>query len=237
MTTYFISDLHLNADESEITQLFYQFCKTLKPGDQLYILGDFFNAYIGDDACSSYDNEIIKQLAQLSSQGITLFMLYGNRDFLMRKKFFKKTGINLLKDKTIIKLNQQKILLMHGDTLCRSDKKYLRYRKIVRNPLTQFIFLHLTKNFRLKIAKKLRQQSHKRFDRTKQLIDVTEAYVIDVMRQYNCDMLIHGHTHAPAAHQLTVNGKEVTRLVLGAWHKHAIIGKGEMNSIKLIQFP
>ena len=235
MTQYFISDLHLNAGENKITELFTRFCQSLQSGDSLYILGDFFNAWIGDDACTDFDKQIMTTLKHLSDGGISIFMMYGNRDFLMKQQFFNACGAKHLTDETVIQL-QQPTLLMHGDTLCGDDKNYLRYRAVVRNHLVQACFLTLPKSLRQRIANKLRRSSYEKFNRTKCLVDVTQAKVVDAMQRHHCQVLIHGHTHAPGVHHFDIDGKQATRYVLGAWHDSASIIKVVDGEITLFEF-
>lgn len=238
MTHYFISDLHLNAEELEIHALFLAFIQALTSGDRLYILGDFFNAWVGDDAMTPFDKQVQSELKSLVCKGVKIFMLYGNRDFLMRENFFTKTGITFLEDETVIELNGKKTLLMHGDTLCTDDKRYLQYRKIVRNPWVQKLFLCLPLTFRRWIANKLRNNSQKYFDRTKKLVDVNQTAVETIMQKYGVSQLIHGHTHLPNAHDFSLSGKPAKRFVLGAWHASASVLKTDLNeALKLIQFP
>lgn len=219
MTTYFISDLHLSPLAPEITALFKQFTASLKPKDTLYILGDFFEAWVGDDAASEFDLHIMEILKTLTNHHIHIFMLYGNRDFLMRHTFFKATGVTFIQDETVIELNNEKILLMHGDTLCTTDIHYQRYRKMVRNRLIQFLFLKLPVNTRKKIALKLRSNSQRRYQENQTMIDVTQKAVMTVMKKHKVSQLIHGHTHNAAVHQFTIDGQIAKRIVLGAWHE------------------
>ncbi len=237
MSIFFISDLHLNAQEPQITQLFHEFTKLLKPSDQLYILGDFFNAWAGDDAITDFDKEIQDHLRTLVNDNIKIYMLYGNRDFLMKESFFKKTGVTFLKDETVINLNGINTLLMHGDELCSDDKNYLRYKRIVRNPLVQTCFLALPKFWRYAIASKLRKNSQQRFDRTKLLIDVNQITVIETMKKQQVCQLIHGHTHVPGIHSFEINNKPATRIVLGAWHEKGSVLKVSDDSLELIEWP
>lgn len=238
MSIFFISDLHLNAYESRITQLFYRFTGLLQSGDQLYILGDFFNAWVGDDAMTNFDRELQSHLQSLTRKNISIYMLYGNRDFLMRDDFFKHAGVMFLEDESIISLNGTKTLLMHGDSLCSDDRSYLRYKRIVRNPLVQRGFLALPKSLRYKIARKLRKDSEERFDRTQLLIDVNQQTVLKAMSKYHVSQLIHGHTHLPGIHHFTNEGNPATRIVLGAWHeKGSVLKCSDSETLELMDFP
>lgn len=223
MSIFFISDLHLNTQEPSITQLFYCFTALLKSNDQLYILGDFFNAWVGDDAATEFDKEIQTHLKTLVNKNIKIYMLYGNRDFLMRESFFKKTGLIFLKDKTVIDIHGIPTLLMHGDDLCSDDKHYLRYKRIVKNPIVQTCFLALPKSWRYLIAGKLRQNSQQRFDRTRVVIDVNQETVIKAMKEHSVYRLIHGHTHIPGIHSFEIDNIPAQRIVLGAWHEEGSV--------------
>ncbi len=233
MTIFFISDLHLNISEPAITQLFYQFTSSVKSNDQLYILGDFFNTWVGDDAITKFEQDIQNYLRALVNKQIKIYFLYGNRDFLLRDSFFKTTGITFLKDETVINLNGVNTLLMHGDSLCSDDKNYLRYKRIVRNPMVQSGFLSLPKSWRYAIAEKLRKNSQQRFDRSKLLVDVNQQTVVDTMKKHRVSQLIHGHTHIPGIHSFTIHTTTpAKRIVLGAWHDKGsvlkVLDNGEM---------
>ena len=238
-TTLFISDLHLSPAEPRITQTFLTFLKTAAArADALYILGDFFEMHIGDDDQSQFMQTIVRALSDFTKSGPPTYFMRGNRDFLIGKKFIEKTGMILLEDPTCIQLYNQKIILMHGDTLCTRDLAHQRFRFWVTKKWVQFIFLHLPLFIRQKIADKIRKKSMESNAMTKlEMMDVVDDAVIDVMKKNNARMLIHGHTHQPNTHLLSVNGAMTKRIVLDAWHKHGqylqVFPDGKMESINI----
>ncbi len=225
--TFFIADLHLEEKRPEITQQFLQFLKRcLFSADALYILGDLFEVWIGDDDDSPLHREVIAALQAVTQQGLPVYFLHGNRDFLIGKKFLKETGCQLLMDETKIMLYNTPVLLMHGDTLCTQDVVYLQARKKGRNRFYQTLFLSLPLFLRKKIADKMRNKSKQHTEVTAgHIMDVTQDAVKQVMHKHNVHFLIHGHTHRPAIHQFSVQHKAYTRIVLGAWHErgHALL--------------
>lgn len=213
-STLFISDLHLNTKQPEITSTFFYFLDHIaNEADALYILGDFFETYIGDDEHTPFITSIVSALTRFTKSGTPVFLMPGNHDFLMGKYFEKKSGVILIPDPTLITLYDQKILLMHGDSLCTNDKKHQRFRKITRNKLIQKIFLSLPISFRQKFANELREKSMER-NKIKSLetMDVNENTVTKTIKKFQATRLIHGHTHKPMLSE--------KRIVLDAWHKH-----------------
>lgn len=221
--TFFISDVHLQENAPEITNLFFRFLDSCDESvDGIYILGDLFETWIGDDDASSYHLSILQALKKITDRGIPIYFLHGNRDFLIGKKFLKQTACQLIKDETKINLYGTPVLLMHGDTLCTLDLSYLKARKILRNRVSLFFFLLLPLKIRQKIAKKLRQKSvqHTQLSPAN-IMDATEEAIYDVMQKHQVLHLIHGHTHRPFVHELSFNQKTAKRFVLGAWHDEA----------------
>jgi UDP-2,3-diacylglucosamine hydrolase len=224
-TTIFISDLHLQENCPEIVQLFLKFLNGLnkrsidnKLVDALYILGDLFEFWIGDDDHTILHKIIIQALKSVS-QHIPIYFLYGNRDFLIGKRFLQASGCQLIKDQTKITLYQQDVLLMHGDTLCTKDITYLKARKKMHNKLIQTLFLLMPLNFRKKIADNLRNTSKLHTSTADaEIMDVTQSEVEKLMEKHQVNFLIHGHTHKPGIHEFLLNDSLSRRLVLGAWH-------------------
>ena len=202
MHTLFISDLHLDDSRPEITQLFMAFLTTkATQSDALYILGDLFETYIGDDEKTALQQQVIQALSALKQTGMPVYLMHGNRDFLIGKSFAKQSQVTLLPDPTIIDLYGTKTLLLHGDTLCTKDIKYLAFRKKVRNVFLQKIFLMLSIKKRLAIAKKARHISEIHNQNTElAILDATPEEIPHIMQKYNVQQLIHGHTHRPAIH-------------------------------------
>lgn len=220
MINFFISDLHLEASRPDITSLFFKFLEDqTKPNQTLYILGDFFEAWVGDDDLTPFNLSIIEALKKATSQGLPIYIMHGNRDFLLGKKFLRASGCKLLPDEFVVNLNGIPTLLMHGDTLCTDDKKYLEFRKKTRSWLgKKIILLHSLKK-RQAMAAHYREQSKKYTSTAPQnIMDVTQHEVARLMQKHNVQHLIHGHTHREAVHSFELNGMPATRTVLGPWH-------------------
>jgi UDP-2,3-diacylglucosamine hydrolase len=221
-SAYFIADLHLDSEDLENHTAFFYFLQHTAPKAQaLYILGDLFDFWIGDDNLSTpFHQRIVQALSQLAAQGTQIFYMQGNRDFLARHRFAQAAHLTLLADPTIVTIADRSLLLSHGDLLCTKDKNYLKLRTIVHHPVIQWVFLALPKSWRQQIArhiqKKGRQQAGYKMAYT---LDVTEEAVQHWLQRYQSTVLIHGHTHRPAKH-LYPNG--ATRWVLPDWSK----GKG-----------
>lgn len=219
--TLFISDLHLAKDQMHLTQLFLDFLENQAcKADALYILGDLFEAWIGDDDLSEYNLKIITALRQFTDSGIPTFFMNGNRDFLISNQFAQMTGCQLLTDPISIELYGKQIILSHGDLLCTADKKHLKYRHYAYNPKYNRYFLMLPLAIRRITANIIRTLSQ---NRQKSLInyvmDVTDEAVKNFFNQHNADILIHGHTHRLGVHELQIQDTHKQRIVLGAWHE------------------
>ncbi|AKJ41747.1 UDP-2,3-diacylglucosamine diphosphatase [Pragia fontium] len=240
MTTLFIADLHLSENEPAITAGFLAFLqREAIHADALYILGDLFEFWIGDDEPNTLHTQVAQALSELHDKGVPCYFIHGNRDFLIGKRFAKQSKMTLLPEELVIDVYGEKILILHGDTLCTDDPGYLRFRKYIRNPLIQKIFLSLPLFLRLKIANKLRRQS-KLSNRTKSsvMMDVNQLAVIKKLQDHNVIYMVHGHTHRPAIHDLTMDGQVSKRAVLGAWHDTGSVFKIDAdNNIELISFP
>jgi len=224
----FISDLHLSATNPEMVALFMHFLEgPVKGAKALYILGDLFDVWVGQDIHTEFQNTIQQALANVVISGTPVFFMNGNRDFLMNNAYLKAAGIKRLDDPTLIDLHGTPTLLMHGDTLCTQDKAYQRFRRIAQNPITKFLFLSLPKKKRDIISKKLRAKSQQ-YQKTQTLtiLDVTEEAVKRAMNKYQVNQLIHGHVHRPNIH-------DNKRFVLGDWHHSAslIISTPERNCL------
>lgn len=235
------ADIHLLPDDSHpINQAFYRFLDTEAPkADVLYLLGDIFEAWVGDDAGLEQYKTVIQKFKNLTDQGLPIYLMYGNRDFLMRKAFWQATGIQYLKEPAKIDFYGLPVLLMHGDALCTADKEYQRMRSIVRNPLVQWFFLVKSKTKRIEIGQQMRQKSIERGqNKPENIMDVDQTSVKQLFSAYpECNHLIHGHTHRPAKHLFMVNGKSKTRWVLGDWRPQAqIIRINHQQQIDLYTF-
>lgn len=221
--TLFISDLHLAEHHPEITQQFYHLLANVDSQlDAIYILGDLFDAWIGDDEDTPFQREIISALRKATQKGLPIYFLWGNRDFFIGKKFLRETGCKKLRDEEKINLYGTPILLMHGDTLCTHDVMYLRARRISRIRFLQKLFLLLPLRLRKKIGDKARKKSqHVTQAKSPYIMDVVADTVEQSMSKHQVSYLIHGHTHRPGIHKFELNNNPAARFVLGAWHDGA----------------
>ena len=217
----FISDLHLSAEHPETASLFKRLLnERLKENDQLYILGDLFDVWVGDDDDSPFVAEIKQALRACSERGIQLFIQHGNRDFLLGKQFMRAVGALPLKNPYLTRIADEPTLLMHGDTLCIDDHAYMKTRKRLRSVLFKWFFLRKPLAMRREIAADYRQRSgeNKRMTAA-DIMDANSDEVVRVMNRYQVTQLIHGHTHRPNMHQHTLkNGATGKRIVLDEWH-------------------
>ncbi|SIR81786.1 UDP-2,3-diacylglucosamine hydrolase [Aquipseudomonas alcaligenes] len=214
-----ISDLHLEEERPDITRAFLHFLQTrARQAEALYILGDFFEVWVGDDGMSPFQHDIARALRALSDAGTHIYLMHGNRDFLIGRAFCREAGCTLLKDPSIVHFNGEPVLLMHGDSLCTLDVGYMKLRRLLRNPLSLFILRHLPLTTRRKLARKLRSESRAQTRmKAREIIDVTPDEVPRVMAEHGVRTLIHGHTHRPAVHELQIGGQSARRIVLGDW--------------------
>jgi len=221
--TLFISDLHLEESQPQLTHQFLSFLQSCDPSsvDALYILGDFFEAWIGDDHETPLHSTLIKALKSATEAGLTIYFMHGNRDFLVGQRFMQQTGCQLLAEETKIMLYHTPVLLLHGDTLCTKDQAYLKTRKKLRHPLIQKLFLWLPLSMRKKIAANMRATS-KQYTQSasSETMDAVQTTVVQTMQKHAATHLIHGHTHKPGFHQFKFISNDIgLRLVLGAWHE------------------
>ncbi len=220
--TLFISDLHLQASEPSITSLFETFLKKYVPqADALYILGDLFEVWVGDDEDSTFSQHIRALLLEYVAQGTPIFILPGNRDFLLGRRFAKETGCTILRDPTTIALYDQSILLLHGDTLCTHDRLHQFYRSIVQNRVFNYIASRIIPlSVRRKLGQLLRKLSKHHTQRQSPInMDVINASVTAMFEKANVSTMIHGHTHRPMVETTYLNDRPCSRYVLGSWHE------------------
>lgn len=216
-----ISDLHLQEERPDITRAFLALLDgRARSASALYILGDFFEAWIGDDGMSPFQQSICQALRAVSDRGTAVYLMHGNRDFLIGQAFCEAAGCTLLSDPSVVDLGGERILLMHGDSLCTRDVGYLKLRRVLRNPLTLWILRHLSLANRQRLARKLRSESKAQTQmKATEIIDVTPEEIPQVMAAHGVRTLIHGHTHRPAIHKLMVDGEPARRIVLGDWDR------------------
>lgn len=233
--TLFISDLHLDRERPDIIELFSRFLRTeAKQADALYILGDLFEYWVGDDQPVTGLDDCLEALKELTATGIPVYFIHGNRDFLLGEAFSKQTGMTLLPETTVIDLHGTATLIMHGDTLCTDDTDYQNLRSIFRNPEWQQKILAQSLDDRLQEARNLRNRSREvNQEKAESIMDVNQATVEETMRLHDVTQLIHGHTHRPAIHEFTINGKAVKRIVLGDWYQQGSILRCESGQLSL----
>ena len=214
----FISDLHLSEKHPELTQAFFKFLEESKEAcTHLFILGDLFETWIGDDDDLPLHNEIKQALLSFTTNGPKTFFMHGNRDFLVGKSFATETGITILPDPYTLEINDQKVVLSHGDFLCTDDQDYIDFRNQVREQNWQSNFLSKSLDERKQIAANLRTDSKEATSKKADSItDVNEQSVLNFVNQHEPDLFIHGHTHRPNIH----NAGSSKRIVLGDWGNH-----------------
>lgn len=219
MTTLFISDLHLQPSQPQLLDACLHFLdEQVRGAEALYLLGDIFEVWVGDDDDAAWINAVANALQQVHARGTALYFMRGNRDFLVGEEFTRRCAMQLLGDSAVIDLYGRPTLLLHGDTLCTEDKEYLAFRAQVRDPQWQQMILQFPLEQRRQLAAQLRQQSTMAAsNKADDIMDVTPAEVTRVMAENKVDLLIHGHTHRPARHELSVSGQAAERIVLGDW--------------------
>ena len=220
MTALFISDLHLTAGDAETTRRFVDFMEgPARSARDLYILGDLFEAWIGDDDDDARLEPIVAALRKLTDSGVACALMHGNRDFLIGPRFCAAAGTRLLGDYERITLDGQPILLTHGDLLCTDDTRYMTLRSELRSKTWQRDFLAKSLAERRQIASDLRQLSATEIAaKDEYIMDVNLAAVERTMREHDVTLLLHGHTHRPAVHRFDLDGRPAARVVLGAWY-------------------
>jgi UDP-2,3-diacylglucosamine hydrolase len=219
---FFISDLHLTPERPLPVRLFYRFIAEIAPQAQaLYILGDFFEAWVGDDDLAQpFHRDMASALKSLAEQGVAVFFLPGNRDFLIGPAFAKAAGLTLLPDLTQIELFGVPTLLAHGDSFCTDDATYQDFRRQVRDPAWQQSFLAQPLTQRHVLAKALRERSeHAKSDKKPEIMDVNSAAIDAILAKHPVARIIHGHTHRPARHEHQLHGRLCVRWVLPDWYE------------------
>ncbi|ESN53338.1 UDP-2,3-diacylglucosamine diphosphatase [Enterobacter sp. MGH 16] len=239
MATLFIADLHLQTEEPAITAGFLRFLRgEAKNADALYILGDLFEAWIGDDDPNPLHREMAAAIHALVDSGVPCYFIHGNRDFLVGKRYARESGMTLLPEEQVLDLYGRKVLIMHGDTLCTDDTGYLAFRAKVHTPWIQKVFLALPLFIRNRIAARMRAGSKAaNSSKSMTIMDVNPQAVVRVMEKHDVQWLIHGHTHRPDVHSLIANGQPAHRVVLGAWHTEGSMVKVTPEGVELIAFP
>jgi len=237
MHTLFISDLHLCQERPDKLELFKRLLRgKARQSKALYILGDLFEAWAGDDDNTPPHQAIISELAEFSRTGTPLYVMRGNRDFLIGRDFARKTGGELIEDPTAIMLDERKTLLMHGDTLCTSDTSYQLYRKLANNRVSIGLFMYLPFFIRKRLWHGVRHLTKKSTrQKPPEIVDVQQVAVESVMRKYGVLTLIHGHTHREGVHPFKIDGEIAIRYVLGDWYEKDSILVANENELRLFR--
>lgn len=236
--TYFISDLHLSAEQSEITDCFVRFLQDDAPqGDALYILGDLFEYWLGDDDLNPFTLFIAAQLRQLSEH-CPIYFIHGNRDFALGQRYAQRAGMQILPAQSVIDLYGRSVLICHGDEFCTADHAYMAFRRRARSWWFKPLVGSLPLSWRRKLAQRGRQVSSKnKMQLSDQIMDVTPSEITRIMQHYQVDWMIHGHTHRPAIHQEASVSATAKRFVLGDWYTQGSILLVASNEYNLLQRP
>ena len=243
MSTLFIADLHLEDARPGTTDAFLRFLRDEAQGaDRLYILGDLFEAWPGDDAIDDpedpFAGQIVAHLSALARSGTRVFVMHGNRDFLIGGRFCRETGATLLPDGTVVELYGERAVLLHGDALCTDDASYQRLRRIVRNPVVRGLFRIMTLNQRRALAARMRSGSRAHVGMTApEIMDVNAEAVAHAFREAGVRTMIHGHTHRPAVHPLEIDGAPAKRIVLGDWYTQGSVLEVSAGGFELRALP
>ena len=239
MATLFVSDVHLSASRPRLVALFLKFLATdARAADALYILGDLFDEWVGDDAADAIAREVAAGLALLAGTGVPIYMMHGNRDFLLRPGFATTAGFRLIGDPTSLTLHGTPTVLTHGDLLCSADVRYQRARARYRRPWKEALFLRLPRAIRAEVARRL----HAASTRSKrvaapEIMDVTDEAVTALLRANDYPRVIHGHTHRPARHEHVIDGHRCERWVLGDWYARGSYLRCDAHGCAMVDVP
>ena len=240
MTTLFISDLHLEADRPEIGAQFVDFLESeARDADSLYILGDLFESWVGDDDPNPHYAAMKLAIRALVDAGVPVYFMHGNRDFMIGQQFAAETGVSLLEDPLPVELYGQRVLLSHGDALCTDDLQYQQVRLMTHDPEWQAMMRAKPLEERLAFAAEARAASKAHYESSSEdIMDVNAQAVRDVIREYDVDVLLHGHTHRPAVHEVSgAEGLSATRIVLGDWYEQGSVVRWNEDGPRLAGLP
>lgn len=239
MTTLFISDLHLEASQPAIGKQFLGFLRSeAREAEALYILGDLFEVWLGDDDPNPYYADMKLALRELTDTGVPTYFMHGNRDFTIGAEFAAETGVTILQDPTVVDLYGVNVLLSHGDALCTDDIQYQQIRAMTRNPEWQAMMLAKTIEERIAFAIQSREESKARGDSiSDEIMDVNQDAVVATLCEYGVDTMLHGHTHRPAVHEVDLGDRTATRIVLGDWYEQGCVVRWDENGPRLESIP
>jgi UDP-2,3-diacylglucosamine hydrolase len=239
VTTLFVSDLHLEAERPDIGKQFQDFLgSAASEAEELYILGDLFEAWVGDDDPNTHYFGIKRALRKLTDSGIPVYFMHGNRDFMVGSGFANETGVQILDDPHKVTMYGQKALFTHGDLLCTDDHQYQKVRNMVRNPDWQAQMRAKPLKERLRIAEEARRHSlEQTLNQSLEIMDVNQDAVEAMIREHNVDILLHGHTHRPAVHDVDLGNRKAKRIVLGDWFRQGWVVRWDTRGPRLEELP
>lgn len=235
MSVLFVSDLHLDAERPDAIDAFVSFIENeCIRAERLFILGDLFEVWVGDDDDDPAMVRVIEAIAKLRAYEVPCYVMHGNRDFLLGDTFAERTGARILTDYVTFDIYGQSLLLTHGDLLCTDDTAYMKLRSTVRDPQWQAQFLSRPIEERRKIAASMRAKSKtETASKADDIMDVNQTAVAETLRSHGVHTLIHGHTHRPGVHRFQIDGQPATRIVLGDWYTEGTILQWERTGFKL----
>ena len=239
MTTLFISDLHLEAGRPEIGEQFLSFLgDEARDAEALYILGDLFEVWLGDDDPNPYYTSMKVAIRELTNSGVPVFFMHGNRDFTIGEIFSGETGVEILDDPVVVDLYGQSVLLSHGDALCTDDVQYQQVRAMTRNPEWQAMMLAKSIEERIAFSIQARKDSMAHGKSVSaEIMDVNLEAVVATLRQHGTSIMLHGHTHRPAIHDVDLGNRLATRIVLGDWFEQGSVVRWDENGPRLETMP
>jgi len=239
VTSWFASDLHLDPSTPQIADRFKRFLAgPAREARSVFLLGDLFEAWIGDDDPEPAHREVVAAIAALAAAGTLVYVMRGNRDFMMGERFCADAGAILLDDPAILAVGGERVMLSHGDGLCVDDRAYQKLRALVRDPSLREGFARLPIEARRRLASEAREGSREHLANASAYItDVNQPAVDAVMRDAEVPLMIHGHTHRPGVHRFESDGVERTRVVLGAWHDEAHVVRWDDAGWQLLPCP
>ncbi len=239
MKTLFISDLHLEADRPEIGKQFLAFLEgEARDADTLYILGDLFEFWVGDDDPNEHYAAMKSAMRALVDSGVPVFFMHGNRDFMIGVDFARETGVQILADPHPVELHGTSVLLSHGDAMCTDDVEYQQIRAMTRNPEWQAMMLTKSLAERLAFAAHARTESQSKNESSNGgIVDVNQDEVVKMIAEHGVEVLLHGHTHRPAVHDVDLGDRKAKRIVLGDWYEQGSVLRWDENGYSLDVMP